>query len=77
MDENTSVYMLLVIYGTDVKETGKSVADIFAENKVYLTRTSVDMHDGWFANKKNGLKVIDSKDIETGEDQENKQVKDI
>ena len=49
------------------QETGKSVADIFAQNCVHLTRTSVDRVDGWFATKE-WLKVIDSKDIETGED---------
>ena len=33
------------------QETGKSVADIFAERGVYLTRTSNDRLDGWMAVK--------------------------
>ncbi len=33
------------------QETGKSVADIFAERGVYLTRTSNDRVDGWLAVK--------------------------
>lgn len=33
------------------QETGKSVADIFAENGVYLTQTSNDRIDGWLAVK--------------------------
>ena len=33
------------------QETGKSVADIFAEHGVYLTRTSNDRVDGWMAVK--------------------------
>ena len=48
------------------QETGKSVADIFYENGIYLTKTSVDRVDGWLATKE-WLKVIDSRDIETGE----------
>jgi phage terminase large subunit len=48
------------------QETGKSVADIFYENGVQLTKTSVDRVDGWFATKE-WLKVIESRDIETGE----------
>ena len=31
------------------QETGKSVADIFAEHSVYLTKTSNDRVDGWMA----------------------------
>ena len=49
------------------QETGKSVADIFAQNGINLTRTSVDRVDGWLATKE-WLKVIDSRDVETGED---------
>lgn len=48
------------------QETGKSVADIFAENGVYLNQTSVDRVDGWLAVKE-WLKVIDTRNIETGE----------
>ncbi len=33
------------------QETGKSVADLFAEHGVYLTRTSNDRVDGWLAVK--------------------------
>ncbi len=33
------------------QETGKSVADIFAEHGVYLTKTSNDRTDGWLAVK--------------------------
>lgn len=48
------------------QETGKSVADIFYENGMMLTKTSVDRVDGWLATKE-WLKVIESRDIETGE----------
>lgn len=48
------------------QETGKSVADIFKENGIMLTKTSVDRVDGWLATKE-WIKVIDSRDIETGE----------
>ena len=33
------------------QETGKSVADIFRENGIFLTRTSNDRIDGWMATK--------------------------
>ena len=33
------------------QETGRSVADIFAEHGVYLTKTSNDRVDGWMAVK--------------------------
>lgn len=48
------------------QETGKSVADIFYENGIQLTKTSVDRVDGWFATKE-WLKVYESRNIETGE----------
>lgn len=48
------------------QETGKSVADIFYENGMMLTKTSVDRIDGWLATKE-WLKVIESRDIGTGE----------
>lgn len=48
------------------QETGKSVADIFYENDLSLTKTSVDRVDGWFATKE-WLKIYESRDIETGE----------
>ena len=48
------------------QETGKSVADIFYENGLQLSKTSVDRVDGWMATKE-WLKVYDSRDIETGE----------
>ena len=40
------------------QETGKSVADIFAENGIVLNRTSNDRIDGWMAMKE-WLKVYD------------------
>lgn len=49
------------------QDTGKSVADIFYENGLMLTKTSVDRVDGWLATKE-WIKVIESKDIETGEE---------
>lgn len=49
------------------QETGKSVADIFYENGLNITRTSVDRVDGWFATKE-WLKVFTSRNIETGEE---------
>ena len=48
------------------QETGKSVADIFYENGLMLTKTSVERVDGWLATKE-WLKVITTRDIETGE----------
>lgn len=48
------------------QETGKSVADIFYENGVDLTKTSVDRIDGWLATKE-WLKVNNTRDEETGE----------
>lgn len=47
------------------QETGKSVADIFYENGLMLTKASVDRVDGWLATKE-WLKVTKTKDIETG-----------
>jgi phage terminase large subunit len=49
------------------QETGKSVADIFYENGVRLTQTSVDRVDGWLATKE-WMKVIKTRNIETGEE---------
>lgn len=48
------------------QETGKSVADIFYESGVDLTKTSVDRVDGWLATKE-WLKVLDNRDEQTGE----------
>lgn len=48
------------------QETGKSVADIFFENDLMLTKTSVNRVDGWLATKE-WLKVTEQRDIETGE----------
>lgn len=45
------------------QETGKSVADIFAEHGVYLTKTSNDRVDGWLAVKE-WLKVRPCEDGE-------------
>jgi phage terminase large subunit len=56
------------------QETGKSVADIFEEHGIELTRTSVDRVDGWLATKE-WLKVIDTKDIETGEPKKTSRLK--
>ena len=48
------------------QETGKSVADIFYENGLQLTKTSVDRVDGWLATKE-WLKAVDTRNLETGE----------
>lgn len=48
------------------QETGKSVADIFANNQMPLVQTNVDRIAGWLATKE-WLKIIETKDIETGE----------
>ena len=56
------------------QETGKSVADIFYENGLELTKTSVDRVDGWLATKE-WLKVIDTRDIETGEGEKTSRLK--
>ena len=49
------------------QETGKSVADIFALNNMPLVQTSVDRVAGWFATKE-WIKVFDSRDIDTGKE---------
>lgn len=51
--------------GNRRQETGKSVFDIFSEHKIHLTKSSNRRVDGWLAVKE-WLKVIDTKDIETG-----------
>ena len=48
------------------QETGKSVADIFAEYGLPLVQTSVSRVDGWMATKE-WLKVLESRHIITGE----------
>lgn len=48
------------------QETGKSVAQIFSENGLHLTQTSVDRVSGWMSTKE-WVKVIKEKDVETGE----------
>jgi len=47
-------------------DTGRSAADIFAENRMPMTETSVERVDGWL-NVKEWIKIISIKDIETGE----------
>lgn len=49
------------------QETGKSVADIFYEHGLDLTKTSVDRVDGWLATKE-WLHIVTTRDIETGEE---------
>ena len=56
------------------QETGKSVADIFYENGVDITKTSVDRVDGWMATKE-WLKVINTRDEETGEEKQDSNLK--
>lgn len=48
------------------QESGKSVADIFAEHGIYLVKTSVKRVDGWLAMKE-WLHPFETRDIETGE----------
>ena len=48
------------------KDTGKSIVDLFRENGEYLNKSDNSRVAGWMAVKE-WLKVIDSKDIETGE----------
>jgi phage terminase large subunit len=48
------------------QETGRSAMDIFREHGEYCTKASNDRIDGWLAVKE-WLKVIDSKDEQTGE----------
>lgn len=47
------------------QETGKSVANIFEESQLYLTKTSVERVSGWMSTKE-WMKVINVKDLETG-----------
>lgn len=47
------------------QETGKSVADIFSENGLYLTQTSVERIDGWLSVKE-WLKVKENRNVENG-----------
>ena len=56
------------------QETGKSVADIFYENGLMLTKTSVERVDGWLATKE-WLKVIKRPDAQTGKLQETSKLK--
>ena len=56
------------------QETGKSVADIFYENGVTLTKTSVDRVDGWMATKE-WLKVFNTRDEQTGEEKRDSNLK--
>ena len=56
------------------QETGKSVADIFYENGVTLTKTSVDRVDGWMATKE-WLKVFNTRDEQTGEEKQDSNLK--
>ena len=56
------------------QETGKSVADIFYENGIDLTKTSVDRVDGWMATKE-WLKVITTRDEQTGETKQDSSLK--
>jgi phage terminase large subunit len=48
------------------QETGKSAADIFAENGINLMQASADRVDGWL-NLKEWLKPFESKNEQTGE----------
>ena len=56
------------------QETGKSVADIFYEHGIDLTKTSVDRADGWLATKE-WLKVFDTRDEITGEEKKDSNLK--
>lgn len=56
------------------QETGKSVADIFYENGVLLSKTSVDRVDGWMATKE-WLKVFTIRDEQTGEEKKDSNLK--
>jgi phage terminase large subunit len=56
------------------QETGKSVADIFYEHGIDLTKTSVDRVDGWLATKE-WLKVIETRDEQTGETKKDSNLK--
>lgn len=48
------------------QESGKSVFDIFSENKVQLTKSNNRRVDGWLAVKE-WLKVVETRNMETGE----------
>ena len=56
------------------QETGKSAEEIFYENGVDLTPTSVDRIDGWLATKE-WLKVYTTRDVETGEEKQDSSLK--
>jgi phage terminase large subunit len=56
------------------QETGKSAAEIFYENNVDLTPTSVDRIDGWLATKE-WLKVFYTRDEQTGEEIQSSKLK--
>jgi phage terminase large subunit len=49
------------------QETGKSAAEIFAENGIYFVTSSNNRVQGWYSVKE-WLKVIKIRDIETGEE---------
>ncbi|MFT9498259.1 phage terminase large subunit [Anaerosolibacter sp.] len=48
------------------KDTGKSIFDLFAESGEYLSKADNSRVNGWMAVKE-WLKIIDEKDVETGE----------
>lgn len=76
--ENTTEKLEYVYAPRDLwnrrQETGKSVADIFYENGIDLTRTSVDRVDGWLATKE-WLKVFQTRDEETGQEKKDSNLK--
>lgn len=59
--KNISAYLAPPDLWNSRQETGKSVADIFAEHGIYLTKTSNDRIDGWMAVKE-WLKPFDDVD---------------
>ena len=76
--ENTTEKLEYVYAPRDLwnrrQETGKSVADIFYENGIDLTRTSVDRVDGWLATKE-WLKVINVRDEQTKQEKKDSNLK--
>jgi phage terminase large subunit len=56
------------------QDTGKSAAEVFGENDLFLVKSNNDRVQGWY-NVKEWLQVYDLKDSQTGEDKKNSRLK--
>jgi phage terminase large subunit len=56
------------------QDTGKSAAEVFGENDLFLVKSNNDRVQGWY-NVKEWLQVYDLKDSQTGKDKKNSRLK--